>query len=97
MPTRRRMREIKPDRVRAIELLAGLRCRGLHRGIMRAHGFANSDVIELARNGLATAHAERVVARSRKIKVARVRITEAGRKALAEAKSYDVFKRTAEL
>ena len=34
--------------------------------------------------GLATAKAERVVAGSKTIKVARVRITEAGRRALAK-------------
>jgi len=34
--------------------------------------------------GLATAHAERMVAGERTIEVARVRITEAGRRALGE-------------
>ena len=37
--------------------------------------------------GLATAQAERVVAGGKTIEVARVRITEAGRRALAAAKS----------
>jgi hypothetical protein len=36
-------------------------------------------MVELVRAGLATATAERVVAGSRKIEVARVRITDAGR------------------
>jgi hypothetical protein len=39
------------------------------------------------RAGLATAHAERIVAGSRKIEVAIMRITEAGRRALAKAKT----------
>jgi hypothetical protein len=40
-------------------------------------------MVELVRAGLATATSERVVAGSRKIEVPPVRITEAGRKALA--------------
>jgi hypothetical protein len=38
-------------------------------------------VVEIVRAGLATAKAERVVAAGRTIEVARVRITEAGRRA----------------
>jgi len=49
---------------------------------MRAHGFTVAQMVELVRAGLATATAERVVAGSRTIEVARVRITEAGRRAL---------------
>jgi hypothetical protein len=40
-------------------------------------------MVELVNAGLATATAERVVAGSRTIEVARVRITEAGRRALS--------------
>jgi hypothetical protein len=50
---------------------------------MIAHGFTIPQLVELVRAGLATATGERVVAGSRKIEVARVRITEAGRRALA--------------
>jgi hypothetical protein len=50
---------------------------------MLAHGFTVAQMVELVRTGLATATAERVVAGSRKLEVARVRITDAGRKALA--------------
>jgi hypothetical protein len=39
-------------------------------------------MVELVQTGLATATTERVVAGSRKIEVARVRITEAGRRVL---------------
>jgi hypothetical protein len=52
---------------------------------MRAHGFTVAQMVELARAGLATATAERVVAGRHKIEVARVRITETGGRALAEA------------
>jgi hypothetical protein len=51
---------------------------------MLAHGFSIDVMVELVRAALATATAERVVAGKREIEVARVRITAAGRKALAE-------------
>jgi hypothetical protein len=84
MPSRKRLP--KPDRRRALELLAS--CRdGCTEAMMRAHGFTIPQMVELIRAGLASASAERVVAGSRKIEVARVRITEAGRRALAESRS----------
>jgi hypothetical protein len=63
-------------------------CRdGCTEAIMLAHGFTIPQMVELIRAGLASASAERVVAGSRKIEVARVRITEAGRRTLAESRS----------
>jgi hypothetical protein len=50
---------------------------------MLAHGFTVERMVELVRAGLASATAERVVAGSRKMELATVRITEAGRRALA--------------
>jgi acyl-coenzyme A thioesterase PaaI-like protein len=50
---------------------------------MLAHGFLTDFLVELIRAGLATAKAERVVAAGRTIEVARVRITEEGRRVLA--------------
>jgi hypothetical protein len=81
MLTRHRRREIKPDRIRALELLASCD-NGCPEGILQAHGFAISDMVELVRAGLAMASAERVIAGSR---VARVRITAAGRRVLEKA------------
>jgi hypothetical protein len=49
---------------------------------MLAHGFSVEQTVDLVRAGLATAKAERVVAGGGAIEVARVRITEAGRRAL---------------
>jgi hypothetical protein len=49
---------------------------------MLAHGFTTERMIDLVRAGLATATAARVVAGRHTIEVARVRITEAGRRAL---------------
>ena len=66
---------------RALELLSS--CRdGCTEAIMLAHGFTTEQMIDLMRAGLATATAERVVAGRHTIEVARVRITEAGRRAL---------------
>jgi hypothetical protein len=74
-------RRPKPDRRRSLELLAS--CRdGCTEAVMLAHGFTIAQMVELVRAGLATATAERVVAGSKMIEVARVRITDAGRRAL---------------
>jgi hypothetical protein len=78
-PTRRR--GPKPDRRRALELLAASP-DGCTEAIMRAHGFTVPQMAELIRAGLATAIPERRVAGRRKVEVMVVRITEAGRRAL---------------
>jgi hypothetical protein len=79
---RRRRHGPKPNRRRALELLASCRdgCTG---ALLRAHGFTIEQMVELVRSGLATATAERVGTGGKLIEVARVRIIEAGRKALA--------------
>jgi hypothetical protein len=59
---------------------------GCTEAMMPAHGFTIPLLVELVRAGLATATAERVVAGSRTIEVARVRITEAGRRVLERAR-----------
>jgi hypothetical protein len=70
-------RRPKPDRRRALELLAS--CRdGCTEAIKLAHGFSVEQTVELVHAGLATATAERVVVGRRAIEVARVRITEEG-------------------
>jgi hypothetical protein len=65
-------------------LLAGCGPDGCTEALMLAHGFTTKQMVELVRTGLATATAERVVAGGLKLEVARVRITEAGRRALDE-------------
>jgi hypothetical protein len=84
MPTTdlRRRRLPKPDYRRALELLASCRdgCTG---AMMLAHGFTIPQMVELVRAGLTTATADRV---RRTIEVARVRMTEARRRALTETK-----------
>jgi hypothetical protein len=60
-------------------------CRdGCTEAIMLAHGFTIEQMVELVRAGLATANTERVIAGGRAIEVARVKITDAGRLALAD-------------
>ena len=73
---RRRQRDLKPDRIRALELLAGCGREGCTEAILHAHGFATADIVELVHAKLATATAERIVAASRKMEVATVRITD---------------------
>jgi hypothetical protein len=83
MPTRRHYRRPNPDRRRALELLAASRY-GYTKAILRAHGFSIDMLVELVKAGLATTKRERMVARGRQTEVVRVRITEAGREALAK-------------
>jgi hypothetical protein len=83
MPTRRHYRRPNPDRRRALELLAGSRY-GYTKAILRAHGFSIDMLVELVKAGLATTKRERMVAGGRRTDVVRVRITEAGRQALAK-------------
>ena len=52
--------------------------------LLLAQGFTIDTLVDLVRNGLATALPERIFASGRAIEVSRVRITEAGRRALAE-------------
>jgi hypothetical protein len=81
MPTGRK-RSPPATRRRALELLAASR-DGCTEAIMLAHGFSIDLMVELINAGLATAQTERMVAAGKRIEVARVRITEAGRRALA--------------
>jgi hypothetical protein len=83
MPTRKHIP--KATRRRALELLAGSR-DGCTEAIMLAHGFTVDMLVEIINTGLASASTERAVAGRRTMQVTRVRITEAGRRALAELK-----------
>jgi len=76
-------RRPNPDRRRALELLAGSRY-GYSKAILRAYGFSMDMMVELVKAGLATTKRERMVADGRQTDVVRVRITDAGRQALAK-------------
>src|SRR5262245_36739469 len=81
-PTERRRRGPKPDRRRALELLASSP-DGCSEAVMLARGFTVEQMVELVHAGLATTNAERAMG-ARIIEVARVRITEAGRSTLSK-------------
>ena len=68
-------------RRRALELLASC-ADGCTEALLIAHGFTVEQMVELVRAGLATAHRQRVVVGRRTVEIARVKITEAGRRAL---------------
>jgi hypothetical protein len=86
-PMPRPRRRPKPDRRRALELLAS--CRdGCTEAIMLAHGITVEMLVGLIEAGLASASAERVRAGNKAIELARVRITEAGRRALAATEQH---------
>jgi len=78
-----RRRGPKPDRRRALELLAASR-DGCTEAIMLAHGFSIDMMVELISAGLATAKPERIVAGGYGDERTIVRITEAGRRALTD-------------
>jgi hypothetical protein len=70
------------DERRLLELLAAAE-DGATDPLLRAHGFTLEVIINIVSTGLATAKAERVfTAAGRAVDVTRVRITDAGRRAL---------------
>jgi hypothetical protein len=72
-----------PDRHRALELLAASR-DGMTEALLVAHGFRVAQMVELVREGLATATGEHFMAGRRRVDVTLLRITEAGRRVLAD-------------
>jgi len=82
---RRRRHGPKPDRRRALELLAAS-CDGCTEATLRAHGFSTAQMVDLVRAGLATARGQRVIVGGggRRSEAGGVKITEAGRQALTE-------------
>jgi len=83
-PSHRRRHGPKPDRRRALELLAGSG-DGYTEALMLAHGFTVELMVDLCIADLAIATVERMVAGGRTVEVVRLTITDAGRQALAEA------------
>jgi hypothetical protein len=85
---RRSMPRLRPPRLdasrrRALELLAAAP-DGRTEGIMLAHGFTVELLLDLSMAELAIATPEGMVAGGHTVEVARMRITEAGRKRLGE-------------
>jgi hypothetical protein len=75
-------RRLLKQRLRALELLAS--CPdGCPEALLVAHGFSIELMVELVGEGLASTTEERVRAGKQTLEVTRVRITDAGRRALA--------------
>jgi hypothetical protein len=71
----------KPDRRCALELLASSP-DGCTEALMVANGFTIELLLELLRTGLATAHSERRIVDGKMTEVARMGITDEGRRLL---------------
>jgi hypothetical protein len=71
------------DERRLLEMLAGS-ADGTTDALLTAHGFRLDVLISIVSAGLATAMAERVYASGKPAEITRVRITDAGRRALAD-------------
>ena len=84
---RRRHRQPKPDRRRALELLAGCGPEGCSEAVMKAHGFTTEQLVELVRSGLASATPTHVRAGREVLEVAALRITAQGWKAVVGTKA----------
>jgi hypothetical protein len=78
------MVKLSHDQRRALVVLAGIGEMGATEALMLAHGFEMAMLVDLVRDGLANTAPESVRAGGRKMEVTRLRITQAGRRALAE-------------
>ena len=78
-----RVPELNARQRRALELLSDAGQQGCTGATLLAHGFSIDMLADLVRAGLATAHRKPLMSPGqRQIDVARVRITDAGRRAL---------------
>jgi hypothetical protein len=73
---------LRPEERRVLEILAAVGLRGCDGATLLAHGFRIDMVADLVHDGLATARCEIMRMGARKIRIARLRITDAGRRAL---------------
>ena len=74
---------LTPKARRALELLA-VDERGLTETLLRTYGFTRGMLSNLLRRGFATAQHQTAKAGGQTLEVVRIRITDAGREALAE-------------
>ncbi len=85
--TRARMMHFSADDRRALAMLATSGHDGVAQAWLSAHGFDASMIAGLVTQGMATITAEKVRADGKLVAVAKVRITESGREALAASRS----------
>ena len=81
-PTDQRRRRPKPHQRCALVLLASCSTAGCTKAVMLLHGFTAEQLAELVRAGFAAASTERVVGGAQTFEVTRLKITEAGQRAL---------------
>jgi hypothetical protein len=73
---------LSPERRRALKLLASGRHGVNEELLVRGHGFSRAVLASLVLRGLAAAEHEVMIAGGKAMEVVRVRITEAGRRAI---------------
>jgi hypothetical protein len=81
-PQRSRRRVLKPHQRRALVLLAGCSAAGCTEAVMLLHGFTAEQLAELVDVGFAATTIERVGGGAQTVEVAKLKITEAGQRAL---------------
>jgi hypothetical protein len=79
-----RKRRLSTEQRQALELLAGDPHGATEELLVLARGFDSDMIAGLVPRGLATAKRERMKAGGKTVEVVRVRITEAGRRAIEE-------------
>ncbi len=75
---------LSAEQRRALAMLATAGPNGATQALLSAHGFDANLIAELVNRGMATITAEKVRAGGKLMAVAKARITDAGRDALAE-------------
>ena len=75
-------RRLRVEQRRALEILAAAGLQGCAGATLLSHGFRIDMLADLVGDGLATANRETMRAGKRKITVARICITDAGRRAI---------------
>jgi hypothetical protein len=73
---------LSAEQRRALKLLAASRHGAKEDLLVRGHGFSRGVLASLVRRGLATAECETMMAGAKPVEVVRIRITDAGRRAL---------------
>jgi hypothetical protein len=79
-PSRRRV--LKPHQRRALVLLAGCSAAGCTEPVMLLHGFTAEQLTESVRVGFVATTTERAVGGAQMVEVTKLKITEAGQRAL---------------
>jgi hypothetical protein len=84
-------RQLGAEQRRALKFLADVGQQGCTGVTLLAHWFSIGMLDDLVWHGLATRHRETVRASRRKVSVARIRITDAGRRAIGAYRPFANF------